>query len=87
MAALADQVGNHPVLFSLLNRRELQGQQLAATEPAAEEHRDHRVVSQFPMLWTQSGATTFVMGHSSKDVSIQRTAERQTTTVFLKQAD
>jgi hypothetical protein len=46
MSALADQVGNHPVLLALLDRLEAQRQQLAAAEAAADQHGDHRVVPQ-----------------------------------------
>ncbi len=46
MSALADQIGNHPMLLALLDRLELQRQQLGAAEPTANEHGDHRVVTQ-----------------------------------------
>ena len=37
MPALADQIGNHPVLLPLLNRLEAQGQQLGAPESATNQ--------------------------------------------------
>ena len=46
MSALADQIGNHPVLLALLDRLEVQRQQLGAAAPAANQHGDHRVVTQ-----------------------------------------
>jgi hypothetical protein len=44
VSALADQIGNHPVFFALLNRLEAQGQQLGSAQAAANQHRDHRVI-------------------------------------------
>jgi hypothetical protein len=41
-----DQVGDHPVVFPLLHGGEVECQQFAAAESAAEEHGEHRVVAQ-----------------------------------------
>jgi hypothetical protein len=38
MSALADQIGAHPVVLALLDRLELQRQQLGASKPAANQH-------------------------------------------------
>jgi hypothetical protein len=47
MSALADRIGNHPVLLALLDRLdEVQGQQLGAAEAVANQHGEHRVVAQ-----------------------------------------
>jgi hypothetical protein len=45
VTALADQIGNHPLFLPLLDRFEVQRQQLGATEAAANQHRDHRLVT------------------------------------------
>jgi hypothetical protein len=46
VAGLADQVGDHPMLVSLLNRPELQRQQFAAAETAANQYGHHRVFAE-----------------------------------------
>jgi hypothetical protein len=67
MAGFADEIGNHPMLLALLDRLELQGQQLGTAEAAPNQHGDHRVVAQLskgrrssglekappPLLWRQ----------------------------------
>ena len=45
VSALADQIGDHPVVLAPLDRVEAEGQQLAAAQSAANQHRDHRVVA------------------------------------------
>lgn len=47
MSALADRIGNHPVLLSLLDRVDPQGEQFGAAQSAANQHGDHCVISQF----------------------------------------
>jgi hypothetical protein len=47
MATLADEIGNDPVLLALLDRLQVQRQQLCATQAATDQHRDHRVIPQF----------------------------------------
>ncbi|HEV3061848.1 MAG TPA: hypothetical protein VGY48_26585 [Vicinamibacterales bacterium] len=46
MPALADEIGNDPVLLALLNPPELQGQQLPPPKATPEEHREHRVIAE-----------------------------------------
>ena len=46
MSTLADQIGDHPVLLAPLDRLEIQRQQFGAAEPAANQHGDHRVITQ-----------------------------------------
>ncbi len=46
VSAISDQIGNHPVPLPLLDCFEAQGQQLGAWKAAADQHRDHRVITQ-----------------------------------------
>jgi hypothetical protein len=46
VSAFADEIRNHPALLALLNRLDLQGQQLGAAQAAADQHRDHRQVTE-----------------------------------------
>ena len=46
VSAFADEIRNHPVLLTLLNRLNVQRQQLGAAEATANQHGDHRLVSQ-----------------------------------------
>jgi hypothetical protein len=50
VSAFADEIGDHPMLLALLNGLEVQGQQLSAAQPAADQHRDHRVIAQ--LAWS-----------------------------------
>ena len=45
MPALADEIGDDPVLLALLNPSELHGQQLAPPKATPEQHREHRVIA------------------------------------------
>jgi hypothetical protein len=45
MLALADEIGNHPMVLALVNGLELEGQQLRARQAAANQHRDHGLVA------------------------------------------
>ena len=49
MASLAEQIGDDPMLLPLLDRLEAQCQQLGAPKSAANQHRDHRVISELAL--------------------------------------
>jgi hypothetical protein len=42
---LADEIGDDPVLLPLLDRLEVKRQQLGASQPAPDQHRDHWVIT------------------------------------------
>ena len=45
MVAFADEIGDHPVLLALLERFEVEREQLAAAQAAPEEQRKHRMIA------------------------------------------
>ena len=45
MVGLADQVGDHPMIFPQLNRFEPQCEEFGAPQPASDQHRDHGMVT------------------------------------------
>jgi hypothetical protein len=51
MATLANQVGDHPVIFTLLNRFERQREELGAPQAASDQHGDHGMVT--PCAWSR----------------------------------
>jgi len=46
VASLADEIGNDLALLPLLDRLNGQRQEFGATQSAADQHRDHRVITQ-----------------------------------------
>ena len=46
MAGFAQEIGDHPVFVPLLDRLEFQSEHLAASQSAAEQQGDYRVVAQ-----------------------------------------
>jgi len=44
--ALADQIGDDAVLLALLNPPKLECEEFAASQPAAKQHREHRVIAE-----------------------------------------